>query len=72
VRAKKIPNQNICVINRRNTERIAELEHQYGIQGIAFDSMKTEDIDVFILAMKLKDAEIALATLKRRIQPHQI
>ena len=58
--------------NRRNTERLAELEHQYGIQGIAFDSMKTEDIDVFILAMKPKDAEIALATLKRRIQPHQI
>ncbi|ARJ75216.1 pyrroline-5-carboxylate reductase [Bacillus velezensis] len=72
VRAKKIPNQNICVTNRRNTERLAELEHQYGIQGIAFDSMKTEDIDVFILAMKPKDAEIALAALKRRIQPHQI
>ncbi|MEC1749561.1 pyrroline-5-carboxylate reductase [Bacillus mojavensis] len=72
VRAKKIPKRNICVTNRSNTERLAELELQYGIKGVAPDHLCIEDMDVLILAMKPKDAEHALSSLKTRIQPHQL
>lgn len=39
VRANKIPKQNICVTNRSNTERLTELELQYGIKGLAEPTM---------------------------------
>ncbi|MCY9029100.1 pyrroline-5-carboxylate reductase [Bacillus inaquosorum] len=72
VRANKIPKQNICVTNRSNKERLAELELQYGITGATPNELCIEDMDVLILAMKPKDAESALSSLKSRIQPHQL
>lgn len=69
VRANKIPKQNICVTNRSNTERLAELELQYGIKGASPNQICIEDMDVLILAMKPKDAESALSSLKHVFNP---
>ncbi|MEH7203447.1 pyrroline-5-carboxylate reductase [Bacillus safensis] len=72
VRSGQIPLGQIYATNRQNQLRLNELTKQYGIQTAAMDSFPFEEMDMLILAMKPKDAEAALESLKSRIQPHQL
>ncbi|NHH95328.1 Pyrroline-5-carboxylate reductase [Bacillus sp. MB95] len=72
VNAKKLPAENIIVTNRSNDARLHELENRYGIKAVKRSELKTDDIDVFILAMKPKGAEEALNELKPQINKDQL
>lgn len=72
VRSGQMPLGQIYATNRQNQLRLNELTKQYGIQTAAMDSFPFEEMDMLILAMKPKDAEAALESLKSRIQPHQL
>ncbi|TYR80676.1 pyrroline-5-carboxylate reductase [Priestia megaterium] len=72
INANKLPAKNIIVTNRSNEKRLNELEAKYGITSVRRHELNTKEIDVFILAMKPKDAEQALSSLKPDIQKHQI
>ncbi|PTA85828.1 pyrroline-5-carboxylate reductase [Bacillus sp. Nf3] len=72
VRSGQIPLGQIYATNRQNQLRLNELTKQYGIQTAAMDSFPFKEMDMLILAMKPKDAEAALESLKSRIQPHQL
>ncbi|WP_280770851.1 pyrroline-5-carboxylate reductase [Salipaludibacillus daqingensis] len=64
--------QQIIVTNHSNEERLLELHNRYGIQGMVRDRLPIESADVIILAMKPKDAETCLASIKNQIKPNQV
>ncbi|WP_416150443.1 pyrroline-5-carboxylate reductase [Salipaludibacillus sp. HK11] len=64
--------QQLLVTNQSNQERLLELHNRYGVQGIVFDSFPIESADVIILAMKPKDAETCLASIKDKLVPDQV
>ncbi|APH05606.1 pyrroline-5-carboxylate reductase [Bacillus weihaiensis] len=72
VKSEKIPAHKIIATNRSNQERLSALEAKYGIKGIKLDSLQFDQIDVFILAMKPKDVDIALDNLKLHINSNQL
>ncbi|MFD4416677.1 pyrroline-5-carboxylate reductase [Bacillus safensis] len=72
VRSGQMPLGQIYATNRQNQLRLNELTKRYGIQTAAMDSCPFEKMDMLILAMKPKDAEAALESLKPRIQPDQL
>ncbi|MFT0800905.1 pyrroline-5-carboxylate reductase [Bacillus swezeyi] len=72
LQSKKLPASQIHVTNHTNHQRLKELQKEYGIQGIKKEALDYQNIDCFILAMKPKDAEAALESLKPHIQPHQL
>ncbi|MED0865728.1 MULTISPECIES: pyrroline-5-carboxylate reductase [Bacillus] len=72
VRSGQMPLDQIYATNRQNQLRLDELTKRYGIQTGAMDSFPFEEMDMLILAMKPKDAEAALESLKPRIQPDQL
>lgn len=69
---KKVPKNQIYVTNKSNEKRLMELEISYGINGVIRKKLQIEQMDIIILAMKPKDAEAVLLTLKNQLQPHQL
>lgn len=59
-----VPKGQIIVTNRSNETRLHELEEKYGIRGMRREALPFADIDVLILAMKPKDVEDVLLSLK--------
>lgn len=72
VKTKKIPFQQIIVSNRSNEERLLQLIKNYRICGINKDDLNFENIDIIVLAMKPKDAETALQSIRDSLQPNQL
>lgn len=70
--AKKISPQQITVSNYSNKERLHFLEKTYGIRGVTRENIHFNDMDIIILAMKPKDAETALHSIRDLLQPHQL
>ncbi|WP_096440000.1 pyrroline-5-carboxylate reductase [Alteribacter populi] len=64
--------EQVIVTNRSNEDRLLELHNQYGIQGIVRDRLPISSADVIILAMKPKDAEESLISIKDQIRPNQV
>ncbi|MBM7097473.1 pyrroline-5-carboxylate reductase [Bacillus sp. H-16] len=62
----------VIVTNRSNEERLLELHNRYGIQGMVRDRLPIQSADVIILAMKPKDAEQSLLSIKDQIRPDQV
>ncbi|TFE03363.1 pyrroline-5-carboxylate reductase [Jeotgalibacillus sp. R-1-5s-1] len=62
----------VTATNRSNEDRLFELHNRYGIQGIVRDKVQLSAYDVIILAMKPKDAEQSLLSIKDSIQPNQV
>ncbi|UCZ53905.1 pyrroline-5-carboxylate reductase [Bacillus shivajii] len=62
----------VIVTNRSNEERLLELHNRYGIQGMVRDRLPIESVDVIVLAMKPKDAEQSLLSLKDQLRPDQV
>ncbi|QFT88989.1 Pyrroline-5-carboxylate reductase [Bacillus sp. THAF10] len=72
VASKIIPAKNVVVSNRSNEERLIELENKYGIRGVTKANLNMKELDIIVLAMKPKDIEVALASLKDELQPKQL
>jgi pyrroline-5-carboxylate reductase len=72
VNAGKISPNQIIVSNRSNQIRLSQLETLYGIRGTASDDLDFSTIDIIVLAMKPKDAQTALQSIRDFIQPHHI
>lgn len=72
VSANKVPSKQIIVSNNSNRTRLIELENKYGIRGVPREQLRLNEIDVLILAMKPKDAEKALLSIKDEITQGQV
>lgn len=72
VRSGQMPPGQIYATNRQNQLRLNELTTRYGIQTATMDSFPFEEMDMVVLAMKPKDAETALESLKPHIQRDQL
>lgn len=64
--------QQVIVTNNSNEKRLLELHNKYGIQGMVRERFPIQSADVIILAMKPKDAESCLSSIKHQIQPNQV
>jgi pyrroline-5-carboxylate reductase len=71
VEAGNIPASQIIVTNRSNKGRLDELRKKYGVNTAAQDALQLDEVDIIILAMKPKDAEKALSSIKYNITPDQ-
>lgn len=68
VNSELVAPEHIIASNKSNHVRLTELETKYGIRGITRDELNFDEIDVIFLAMKPKDAEFALLSLKEDLQ----
>ncbi|WIF96502.1 MULTISPECIES: pyrroline-5-carboxylate reductase [Pontibacillus] len=71
VQSKQVTPNQIIVSNRSNTNRLNELKYKYGIQAKKREQLDFEKIDLFILAMKPKDIDSVLESLKPHLNPQQ-
>ncbi|MBT2755048.1 pyrroline-5-carboxylate reductase [Mesobacillus foraminis] len=63
----------VIVTNKSNSQRLDELERKYGIKGFHRNDIPFDEMDLIILAMKPKDAENVLTSLKHELnQDHLI
>ncbi len=69
VKPGKIPLNQVIVTNNSNTKRLQQLEKVYGINGVTKENLNFEKIDMFILAMKPKDANTAIQSIRHSLQP---
>lgn len=70
-----ISGDNISMLNRSSSERLAELRSRYGVRGSNDPEQKTEilrNAQVIVLAMKPKDAAEALRGLAPLLSPDQL
>jgi pyrroline-5-carboxylate reductase len=72
VSVEKIPKGQVFVSNKSNKKRLKELEMGYGIKGVTREQVSLKQMDIIILAMKPKDAEAVLLSIKDQLQPHQL
>lgn len=72
INAEKMPAEQIYVTNKSNTKRLEFLNEKYGVKAVNQDQIPYETIDLFILAMKPKDAETALTSIKDKVKPEQV
>lgn len=72
VASEIIPANNVVVSNRSNINRLMELEEKYGVRGVMKQDLDMSELDIIVLAMKPKDIEIALASLKDQLNPSQL
>lgn len=64
--------ENVIATNHSNHEKRAALQAKYGIRAMQSGDLPFDQIDFFILAMKPKDANTALQSLKERIRTDQV
>jgi pyrroline-5-carboxylate reductase len=72
VNTQKIPPKQIMVSNRTNNQRLQQLEKNYQINGVKQENVSFENIDIIVLAMKPKDAEIALKSIRNLLPSHSL
>ena len=64
--------EQVIASNKSNHQRLIELEVQYGIQGVPKEELDLHEIDIIFMAMKPKDAETALRSLKQELRQDQL
>ncbi|MDR4947360.1 pyrroline-5-carboxylate reductase [Neobacillus cucumis] len=72
VKSQRIPARQIIATNRSNSIRLTELEKNYGIKGIRKEKVAIDQADIIILAMKPKDFEESITSIKNEIQTSQL
>lgn len=72
VESGNIPQENIIVTNRQNQQRLNDLQDKYGIRAMTRDQLDSNQVDVYILAMKPKDVEPALDSIKYKVRADQL
>lgn len=70
--AEKLPKDQIYVSNKSNFERLKELEKSYGITGVKREQLPLKELDIVVLAMKPKDAQAVLNSIRDELQPPQL
>jgi pyrroline-5-carboxylate reductase len=68
----KVPPQQIIASNRSNKVRLQQLEEDYGILGVPKEDLSFDKVDIIVLAMKPKDAETSILSIKELLQPNQL
>lgn len=72
---KQATGDHLYVVNKRNAERLAELEQRYKVQVSVEQSDKDRflrEADIIVLAMKPNDVKAALAELKPLLNEQQL
>ena len=72
VKDNQIRSKQIIMTNRSNLARLNEIEEKYKIRTEQLSTFDMNEADIIILAMKPKDAEAALLSIKDRLNPDQI
>ncbi|WP_246939642.1 pyrroline-5-carboxylate reductase [Bacillus pinisoli] len=72
VNGNKVPKNQLYVSNKSNRLRLKELEAGYGIKGVSSEDVSLDEMDIIFLAMKPKDAEAVMLSIKDQLQPHQL
>ena len=72
IHGQKIPKKYITVTNRSNTDRLSQLANAYGINVVPREKVNLDQYDIIFLAMKPKDAENALQSIRNSLQSHQL
>ncbi|MBM7553792.1 pyrroline-5-carboxylate reductase [Thalassobacillus pellis] len=72
VEAETIPVNQVIVTNRSNQDRLNELQTKYGVRTVPGHQLNYEEVDIFILAMKPKDIDPVLDSLKEKISADQV
>ncbi|MGD6967439.1 pyrroline-5-carboxylate reductase [Rossellomorea vietnamensis] len=72
VESKALPTEQIIVSNRSNQGRLQELKAKYDITAMTKDKLKFEEIDMLILAMKPKDIDAVLESIRNLVSPHTV
>ncbi|MGG3797876.1 pyrroline-5-carboxylate reductase [Metabacillus fastidiosus] len=67
-----VPANQIIVTNRSNEGRLKELKQKYGVRGMKREDLQFEHIDLFILAMKPKDIDDVLLSLKDSLKENHL
>jgi pyrroline-5-carboxylate reductase len=72
VASEKLAPKNIFVTNRSNHHRLLELQNKYGVTAVNRDHLNLNSMDIIVLAMKPKDVEATLHSIKNTLKPHQL
>lgn len=72
IQTEIVPAKQIIVTNKCNQERLNTIENKYEVRTVPLADMPYKEVDFFMLAMKPKDAEDTLASIKDVIQTDQI
>ncbi|MFY4775707.1 pyrroline-5-carboxylate reductase [Metabacillus sp. RGM 3146] len=70
--ANIVPGNQLIISNRSNEARLQELHDHYGSRGIKREDLNFEEVDLFVLAMKPKNIDEVLDSIKDLIKPHQV
>ncbi|RDI45957.1 pyrroline-5-carboxylate reductase [Falsibacillus pallidus] len=72
VKSGLMPASHVIATNKSNVDRLNDLKNKYGIKGIQRDQLNMKEVDIIILAMKPKDIDAALDSLKDEISPNHV
>ncbi|SEB16368.1 pyrroline-5-carboxylate reductase [Thalassobacillus cyri] len=72
VEAETIPVNQVIVTNRSNQDRLNHIQSKYGVRTTPLHQLNYDEVDIFILAMKPKDIDSVLESLKDKISPDQV
>jgi pyrroline-5-carboxylate reductase len=72
IKKGEIPPSTITVTNKSNLTRLNHLQMKYDITVMDKEHIPYEEMDIFVLAMKPKDAETALLYIRDKVAPHQL
>lgn len=67
-----VNSNQIIVSNRSNKQRLQLLGNKYGIHGVAKENLNFALADIIVLAMKPKDAESTLHSIRDSLRPNQL
>ncbi|WP_433742411.1 pyrroline-5-carboxylate reductase [Falsibacillus pallidus] len=72
VKSGLMPASQVIATNKSNVDRLNDLTDKYGIKGIQRNQLNMNEVDIIILAMKPKDIDAALDSLKDEISSKHI
>ncbi|WP_078544321.1 pyrroline-5-carboxylate reductase [Litchfieldia alkalitelluris] len=72
VNSNKVPREQVIATNRSDLKRLKEIQKSYGITVSQRDKLNLKEVDIVILAMKPKDIDQALLSIKNDISPNAL
>ncbi|GGD02053.1 pyrroline-5-carboxylate reductase 1 [Thalassobacillus devorans] len=72
VEADTIPVNQVIVTNRSNQDRLNHIQTKYGVRTTPLQQLNYNEVDIFILAMKPKDIDRVLESLKDKLTADQV
>jgi len=72
VTSEKVKKEQVIVTNRSNQARLTEINEKYGVRTSALSELEYSEVDILILAMKPKDIDTALQSIKTYITKNHL